>query len=452
MALEWEEEAQREQILLRAALVGPNGSGKTRGALQIATGVCGPEGRIAVLDTEKKRAKLEAHRFKFAHAPVDNHTPEAMLAAAREAAEKVGLTGVVILDSMSHEWLEVLTQADKFGDWKELTPRHKNFVDGLTSLPCHLIVTMRAKVKYSVTEEEVPGRAKKRQIIERLGVGPVQRSEVEYEFDILAYLDKDKVADFANRCEELVNGPPREINEETVAIIKNWLEEGEVPVRPTRVVTLQDVPVPRSWAAIKEAAEAYSAETWADFREFLNQARDHLYPGIEEAALTKAQKDVLFQKAAGVMTKLLEQHAPDEFPPPLRMEFQMHWATLLDGQVLPGPEWSMSPEETAEGRTPRTPGGEPPPQPEGSRGEEADPPSAEAPEATSPAAPEAASPLEQTVTDGPLTDSEAEVLAAVTEQFPGAAEVPNDDRDWEPEGDAVQTREQKPRSATETEA
>lgn len=423
MALEWEEEAQREQILLRAALVGPNGSGKTRGALQIATGICGPEGRIAVLDTEKKRAKLEAHRFKFAHAPVDNHTPEGMLAAAREAADKVGLTGVVILDSMSHEWLQVLTEADRFGDWKELTPRHKDFVDGLTSLPCHVIVTMRAKVKYSVTEEDIPGRTKKRQVIERLGVGPVQRSEVEYEFDILAYLDKDKVADFANRCEELVNGPPREINEETVEIIKKWLEEGETPVQPQRVVAMSDVPVPRSWAAIKEAAEAYSTETWADFRAFLEQAGEHLWPGVPEGERTKAQKDVLFQKASAVMVKLLEMHDPNEFPPPARLEFQANWATLLDGAVLPGPDWAMDAEE-AETRPARTPGGQPPPV-KNSGEEPGDPQPATDDGGGSPAsaASEPSPSLEDTVTDGPLTDNEQAVLDAVKEEFDSPPEV-----------------------------
>lgn len=426
MALEWEEEAQREQILLRAALVGPNGSGKTRGALQIATGICGHEGRIAVLDTEKKRAKLESHRFKFAHAPVDNHTPEAMLAAAREAADKVGLNGVVILDSMSHEWLQVLTEADRFGDWKELTPRHKDFVDGLTSLPCHLIVTMRAKVKYSVTEEEVPGRNKKRQVIERLGVGPVQRSEVEYEFDILAYLDKDKVADFANRCEELVNGPPRQIDEETVQIIKNWLEEGEIPVRPTRVVNMADIPVPRSWAAVKEALESYGTETWEDFRVFLAQASEHLYPGVDEGTLTKEQKDVLFQKAAGFTIKLLETHDPNEFPPPNRLEFQAHWALLLEGAQLPGPEWSMDPEE-AETHPARVPGGQPPPE---SSGEESAVAAAAAGAGDVVAPSDAPPPSpEQPFTDGPLTDREQELLDSVQKGFPGAEEVPTTEAD-----------------------
>lgn len=448
MAFQWEEEARREQILLRAGLVGANGSGKSLGALKIAAGFAGPEGKIAVVDTEKGRAKLYADKFRFAHLPIvaEEATPELMLAAARDAADRVGLTGVVVIDTISHEWLEVLTEVDKFGDWKDVTPRHRAFVEGITAIPAHLVVTMRAKVKYEITEVEVQGRNKPRQVINRLGVGPVQREGVEYEFDILAYLDSDHLADFANRCEKLVEGPPREIDDEAIAIMKEWVETGDA-MQPQRVVTLQEVPVPRSWAAIKEAAEAYSGETWADFREFLGQAREHLYPGVEEAKLTKAQKDVLFQRAAEVMTKLLETHAPNEFPPPIRIEFQAHWAKALGGQVLDGPEWSMDPEEAAAGRPSRTPANQPPPKPEGSGGEEAgasQPPAAETAEDAPPASDQASpSPLEQTVTDGQLTDNEQEVLAAIKEEFPGATEVPNDERGWQPEGDQVQTRPEK---------
>jgi AAA domain-containing protein len=428
MAFQWEEEARREQILLRAALVGANGSGKSLGALKIAAGFAGEDGKIAVVDTEKGRAKLYADQFRFAHLPIraEDATPELMLAAAREAADRVGVNGVVVMDTISHEWLEVLTEVDKFGDWKDVTPRHREFVEGITAIPAHLVVTMRAKVKYEITEVEVQGRNKPRQVINRLGVGPVQREGVEYEFDILAYLDSDHLADFANRCEKLVEGPPREIDDEAIAIMKEWVETGDAR-QPQRIVTLKDVPVPRSWAAIKEAAEAYSAETWADFREFLGQAREHLYPGVEEAALTKAQKDTLFQYSAAVMTNLLETHAPDEFPPPIRIEFQAHWAKALGGQVLEGPPWSMDPEEAAAGRPSRTDPSQPPPKPEGSGGEEAELPAAAEPAtdadpaATDQAAP---SPLEQTVTDAPLTDNEQEVLAAIKEEFPGATEVP----------------------------
>jgi hypothetical protein len=333
-----------------------------------------------------------------------------MLAAARSAADLVGLTGVVVLDTISHEWLEVLTEVDKFGDWKAVTPRHREFIEGITSIPAHLVVTMRAKVKYEILEEDVPGRSKPRQIINRLGVGPVQREGVEYEFDILAYLDTEHLATFANRCEALV-GTTREINDETIQIMKDWVETGDAR-EPQRVKTLKDVPVPRSWAAIKEAAEAYSGETWEDFRAFLGQAREHLYPGVEEKDLTKAQKDTLFQKAAGVMVKLLENHDIGEWPPPNRIEFQAHWSKILEGAVLDGPPWSMDPDEAAAGRAPRVPAPDLPPAPSSREETGASP----APEA---AAPSQAPPpsLEQTVTDSPLTDNEQEVLAAVVQEF-----------------------------------
>lgn len=420
MPFQWEEEARREQILLRAALVGANGSGKSLGALKIAAYFAGAEGKIAVVDTEKRRAKLYAHMFRFAHLPIEaeDATPELMLAAARDAAERVGVNGVVVIDTISHEWLEVLDEVDKFGDWKDVSPRHRAFVEGITSIPAHLVVTMRAKVKYEVTEVDVPGRSKPRQVINRLGVGPVQREGVEYEFDILAYLDSDHLAHFANRCEKLV-GTVREIDDESIAIMKEWVETGD-PMQPQRIVTVKDIPVPRSWAAIKEAAEAYSPQTWEDFRAFLAQASEHLWPGVAENALSKDQKDVLFQKAAGVMIKLLETHDPTEFPPPARLEFQAHWALHLEGAQLPGPEWAMGPDEAAEGRPARVVE-----QPKGS-GEEPGAVTPAASERGTPLAPSADSPpsLDQTVTDAPLTDHEQELLDSVQKGFPGAAEVP----------------------------
>lgn len=187
------------------------------------------------------------------------------------------------------------------------------------------------------------------------------------------------------------------------------------------------VEVAQNWAEIKAALDTYPGELWADFRAFVDQAGEHLYPGVPEEKRKKAQRATLLQKAAGVLVNLLETHDPGEFPPPVRMELQAHWAKHLDGHVLPGPEWAMSPEEAASGLPAR----------EGSRGEQAvgtttstAQEAAPRDAAASPAAPEGEppSPLEQTITDAPLTDNEQQVLDAISEQFPSATEV------GEPEG------------------
>jgi len=344
MAVSDWEDAVRERVLLRMALVGANGSGKTLAALRIATGL---GGTIGVIDTEKGRSRLYADRFAFKIRELHDHRPESFIQASREAAD---MFDNVIIDSISHEWLAVLVEADRFGDWKDLSPRHADFVEALTALPTNLIVTMRAKVKYGVEEVNVPGRDKPRQVITRLGVGPVQRDSIEYEFDVLAYLDTDHMATFANRCDPLVD-KTMEIDDEMIAILKKWLEEGE-PVAPQRVVNAQDVPVPTSWANIQAAVRAYSDGVWEDMRVFMAQAAQHLFNKTDE--LDEGQRNILFQKSAAVTIKLLENKSPGELPTPQRLEWQAWWSQYLDGHVLDGPEWSMHPDEAAAGRPPRS--------------------------------------------------------------------------------------------------
>jgi len=52
--------AIRKQAKLRLALSGPSGSGKTYSALLIAQGLA-PDGRIALIDTERGSGELYAH-------------------------------------------------------------------------------------------------------------------------------------------------------------------------------------------------------------------------------------------------------------------------------------------------------------------------------------------------------------------------------------------------------
>lgn len=220
--------AKREQVKLRAALIGPPGSGKTKGALWIARAL---GGRWFGIDTEHDRMKLYADEFVFEHGnlPPTMQSPEGYVEAVRTAVA-AGADGIII-DSLSHEWLSILEEADRFSNWKDLTPRHKGFIEAIVNAPAHVIVTMRAKVKYDVSEVEVGGR--KKQKIERIGVGPVQREGVEYEFDIVGYLDETHRATFLNRCDALVGqtlpilADPPGSEPEAVPIILKWLEEGE---------------------------------------------------------------------------------------------------------------------------------------------------------------------------------------------------------------------------------
>lgn len=228
---------KRENVWLRMLLMAPTGGGKTVQSLRIATTLFGGALPVALLDSEHGRAKLYADKFPAINYDqlTGDFSPEAYLRKAREA-EAAFPGGVLILDSISHEWMGkkgILQEVDRFGDWKKVRPRHNDFIEGLLELQMHLIVTVRAKMKYEVSEQEVDGRT--RQVINKLGVGPVQSDDIIYEFDVVGMIDaQSHDVTFSNRCDPLVD-TTRQINgedTEVADILTEWLSQGEPPAGP----------------------------------------------------------------------------------------------------------------------------------------------------------------------------------------------------------------------------
>ncbi|MEM8598336.1 MAG: ATP-binding protein [Bacteroidota bacterium] len=189
--------ASRKARKLRFALGGPAGSGKTYTALLIARGLVGPSGRIGVIDTENRSADLYAdvdNIGNFGVLELDNPSPEAYIDALVAAVE--AKCDVVVIDSISHEWsgsggiLSIVDEVsktisgNKYAAWGEGTSRHNTFLETLLSCPFHLIATMRSKMSY-----EQGRNAAGRTVIRKLGMQPVQRDGVEYEFDVFGQMD-----------------------------------------------------------------------------------------------------------------------------------------------------------------------------------------------------------------------------------------------------------------------
>lgn len=253
-------QAVRERVLARVALIGPSGAGKTKGALDIATAIVDKwGGRIAGIDSEHGRMKLYADRYDFDHLDLIDTSPEGYRAALDEAV--AGRYRVAVIDSTSQEWFAILGDADRFGDWKTVRPRHNDWARELVDCPLHVIVTMRAKTKYSV--EEVDDGNRKRQVITRLGVGPVQSEGIEYDFDIFGHLDASHEATWYNRCDPLVG--TASTPENAAPVIVEWLEKGDpVPWRPPANIADALVRIssfvesPRPW--LEEAFVAHNAD------------------------------------------------------------------------------------------------------------------------------------------------------------------------------------------------
>lgn len=219
---------------LRLALSGPSGSGKTYTALQIARGL---GGRVALLDTERGSASKYADLFEFDVAELDSFAPENYIKAVQEA-EKAGYD-ILIIDSLSHAWagkdglLEFVDKTAKgqFSGWKEATPKQNRLVDAILGARMHIIATMRAKMSYTQEKDEKTGKS----VVRALGMQPVQRDGIEYEFDIFGLLDQSNTLVIQkSRAVELRGAVIEQPSPELGEALKAWLEDGVETPHPDK--------------------------------------------------------------------------------------------------------------------------------------------------------------------------------------------------------------------------
>lgn len=233
----------RERTKLRMALAGVSGGGKTIGALYIAYGLTGDWGKIALLDTEHKRAKAYANRSEletgaFLYASLEPpYSVERYLDYAKDAAAAVGPDGVLIVDSFSHAWKgqggvldyksTIASRPGKndYSAWDEAGKAQNNLIDTLFDLDCHLICTMRVKQDYAM---ELNERGKQQPV--KLGLAPVQRDDTEYEFDIMLNIDRSHIAT-ASKDITFLDGYEAVITPQLGRDLREWLYKGKEPVR-----------------------------------------------------------------------------------------------------------------------------------------------------------------------------------------------------------------------------
>lgn len=242
------QEATNRQGKLRLALVGPSGSGKTYTALVLAK-VLSQGGKVAVIDTEHGSSEKYANDYlmmepvenqrRFLFARLEDFSPRSYVKMIKmcEAEE----CDVIIIDSASHEWvgkggaLQMIDEAAKrsksqntYTAWREVTPEHDVFVDALVRCKSHLIVTMRAKTEYILQEDD-----RGRKVPRKVGMAPIQRDNLEYEFDVVASLDpENRFMVTKTRCSVLQGYMAKPAGREVSDILLSWLTSGEAPIVP----------------------------------------------------------------------------------------------------------------------------------------------------------------------------------------------------------------------------
>lgn len=202
--------AVRTNTAIILALAGASGSGKTKSALELATGLAGPKGKILGIDSEGRRmlhyapAPNEATRpglYAFDHSVWSPpFTPDELLAALQQA-EAAGYT-VTIVDSASDEYegeggmqdmaAEELSKQrevrDGRGDgnsaaaWARPKAKHKKIIKWLRLTKMHVIFCLRAEEKIKIQKGYKDGKP----ITEIIQLGWIPICEKRFMFDMTA--------------------------------------------------------------------------------------------------------------------------------------------------------------------------------------------------------------------------------------------------------------------------
>lgn len=255
--------ANRKKIKLRMALDGPAGSGKTYSGLMFAFALTqlrtktATGNKVAVIDTEAGSAsKYEGYQpegsepWRFDVCELSSFSPSTYEQVIVEAG-RLGYD-VLLIDSLSHAWQGTdgaLEQVDKkkdksggnsFTAWKDVTPQQSRMIDAILRSPCHVIATMRTKTEY-VLDEQTNASGKKVMVPKKVGLAPIQRQGVEYEFDVVCDIDQAHTLCVSkSRCPEIADRVAHKPGPIFMAPLLHWLNEGmDVPAETVEAAGLE---------------------------------------------------------------------------------------------------------------------------------------------------------------------------------------------------------------------
>lgn len=259
--------AARRKAYLKMGITAPAGGGKTAGSLLLAFGLMKEKypnlpdeklwEKIAIIDTENGSGELYVNSV-IANTKIGEYNAITLTAPftadkyinAMDICENNGIE-VAIVDSTTHLWAgeggllekqNTVVAKSKSGNsytaWREVTPDHNKFVDKMLQCNMHLIATMRSKMEY-VQEKDGDGNSR----VRKLGLKPVQREGMEYEFTVFLDIDDNHTAVASKDRTGLLDGKTFKINVQVGRDLMNWLDSGsdDAPVVLADNRTLADV-------------------------------------------------------------------------------------------------------------------------------------------------------------------------------------------------------------------
>lgn len=230
--------AVRTQRPFKGCFAGVSGSGKTLSSLLIARGLVGASGKIVVIDSENESASLYADAkelgidFEFDTLQLTDKSTDTYIKAIDYCRD----FDCIIIDSASHAWNETLEVKAKldlrggngFQNWNKINPDWNRFVNCLVACKTNLIVTLRSKADYILELND-----KGKQAPRKVGLAPIFRDGVEYEFDVYGFMDLDNNLIIEKTripflSQQIIKKPSVSLGEK----ISNWIHSGRKAPEP----------------------------------------------------------------------------------------------------------------------------------------------------------------------------------------------------------------------------
>lgn len=252
--------AKRSKAKLRLAISGASGAGKTYSALLIASGIV-PMSKVAVIDTESGSADLYADLGDYSTVTINPPYSPKKYIEAIHTAENAGFE-LIIIDSLSHAWsgegglldqqgkaTESKYRGNGWAAWREITPLYNQLIETILHSPLHIIATMRSKTEYM--QIEVNGKKQ----IQKVGMAPIQRDGIEYEFTTVFDLSQNHTATVSKDRTNMFDGQYFTPSAECGKALLHWLTVGESPALVDPHPQIQPVnPAPVAMPAVAPTA------------------------------------------------------------------------------------------------------------------------------------------------------------------------------------------------------
>lgn len=297
MAIQFQR-ATRRSVKIKMLLKGPTGAGKTFGALHIADGIA--PGKIVLIDSEHDRSNYYADVLPFDNLSLTTFHPKAYIEAIH-AAVAAGYE-VLIIDSLSHCWLDLLERKDAYDkanprsnqwtNWALFGEEWDDLIRTILEAPIHVICTARSKMAHE--QVEVSG---KKQVM-KLGLAPQLRENTEYEFSIA--FDVEQTTDKRH---------PAQVSKDNTNLLseagKVWnLVDGSVPA------------LIRQWLATAKPIERPSAETLKALDDAMLALPEETQARVRRRVAERKQRGLPEDEAVEILAQIKAMVAPTTPTPP----------------------------------------------------------------------------------------------------------------------------------------